>query len=55
MRLLVPVFIAAFALWRITRRESVAADEKVDFTDALVATQTYAPYEMPETAEGDDK
>lgn len=42
---------ALFALWRITRREAIADDEKIDFSDALAATQTHAPYEIPEFAE----
>jgi MFS family permease len=42
---LVHVLIAGFVVWRITRRAPVATDEKGDFTDTLVAAQTFAPIE----------
>lgn len=49
------VLFAGFVLWRISRRESVAVEEKVGFTEALVETQTYAPYEIHEASEDEEK
>jgi len=49
------VATALFALWRITRREAIADDEKIDFADALAATQTHAPYEILEHAGGESE
>lgn len=37
---------ALFALWRIMRRDAIAPDDKVDFADALTATQSHTPYEI---------
>ena len=41
----VHILLAGFVAWRITRRASIADDEKGDFKDALVAAQTFAPIE----------
>lgn len=52
------LIIAGFVAWRTTRREAVAADEKGEFMDALVAAQIFAPIEdlivPPSCAEQDD-
>jgi MFS family permease len=45
------LLMAAFALWRIRLRSPIADEEKVEFSDALVATQTLSPYEIAETPE----
>jgi hypothetical protein len=37
--------MACFVVWRTTRRAPVAATEKGEFKDALVAAQTFAPIE----------
>ena len=41
----VHMLLAAFVAWRTTRRASVAADEKGEFRDSLVAAQIFAPIE----------
>jgi MFS family permease len=47
----VHLLTAFFVVWRITRRSPVPEDEKVDFSEALVATQTHAPYELAESSD----
>ncbi|MCF8476629.1 MAG: MFS transporter [Pseudolabrys sp.] len=46
---LVHILIGGFVVWRITRRAAVAEDDKGEFTDALVAAQTFAPIEETKT------
>lgn len=48
---IVHVLIAAFVIWRISRRAPVEDNEKIDFHDALVAAQVVAPIEGIKAAE----
>lgn len=41
----VHLLLAGFVVWRTTRRAPVAADQKGEFKDALVAAQIFAPIE----------
>ncbi len=46
---------ACFVIWRIAHREPAAEEDKGDFSDALIATRTAAPFEFIDKSDVDDK